>query len=132
MSRAEANERFVREFYELFAKGDAQQLASVFAEDFLFIPAGKKASLAQPRLGPRAIFEFMRRQLELTGGSWVPRPYDVVAGDRHVAVLVVVEATRADRRCTFHLVHVWRIIAGVAQELHSYVDNQYLYDEFLS
>jgi ketosteroid isomerase-like protein len=132
LSLADANERFVRDFYQLFARGDAERAAHLFADDFLFIPAGKRAALAQPRRGSREIFEFTRRQMEVTQGTWIPRPYDIVAGDRHVVVLVVVEATRGPRRCTFRLVHVWTIVDDVARELHSYVDDQYLYDEFLA
>lgn len=84
MTNAQANEHLVRRFYELFSQGDAGSMAHLFAEDFLFVPAGKKSPLARPRSGPQEIFEFTREQMELTGGTWIPRPYDILATDRHV------------------------------------------------
>jgi ketosteroid isomerase-like protein len=132
MTNAETNERFVRHFYELFARGEADGLGHLFADDFLFVPAGKRSPLARPRRGPREIFEFTREQMELTGGTWIPRPYDVLATARHVVVLVTVTATRDGQTCQFNLVHVWHFANGLARELRSYVDDQYLYDQFLS
>lgn len=41
-------------------------------------------------------------------------------------------ATRQGQSCQFRLVHVWHLVDGIARELRSYVDDQYLYDQFLS
>jgi ketosteroid isomerase-like protein len=107
-------------------------VAHLFADDFLFIPAGKHNQLAGPRRGAREILRFTEQQMDLTGGTWIPRPYDILAGDDHVAVLVQVQAVRDGRSVQFHLVHVWHIERGMATALHSYVDDQYVYDEFFS
>ena len=126
------NERFVRDFYALFARGDATALTHRFAEDFVFVPAGRNSPLAGPRRGPAEIFEFTRQQLEWTRGTWIPRPYDIAVGERHVVVLVTVTASRGTTTHEFRLVHVWRFEGGLARELRSYVDDQYAYDAFLS
>jgi ketosteroid isomerase-like protein len=132
MSTAAENERLVRQFYELFAKGEMNNVAHLFSPDFVFVPAGKQSLLAGVRRGPEEILRFTEQQMEMTDGTWVPRPYDVLAGDRHVAVLVTVTATRRGRSVQFRLVHVWQIEDGVARELRSYVDDQYRYDEFFT
>lgn len=130
MNHAAANEQLVRRFYELFAKAEMESVAHLFAPDFLFVPAGKHNVLAGVRRGPEEILQFTKQQMALTNDTWIPRPYDVLAGDRHVSVLVIVTATRNGRSVQFRLVHVWRIEDGVARELRSYVDDQYRYDEF--
>jgi ketosteroid isomerase-like protein len=130
VTNASKNEQLVRRFYELFAKAEMGSVAHLFAPDFVFVPAGKHNLLAGARRGPEEILQFTEQQMALTDGTWVPRPYDVLAGDRHVSVLVTVTATRNGRSVQFRLVHVWRIEDGVARELRSYVDDQYRYDEF--
>jgi ketosteroid isomerase-like protein len=129
---ASENERIVRLFYDLFAQGQMDQVAHLFSPEFLFVPAGKRSVLAGTRVGPQEILAFTERQMALTGATWIPRPYDILAGERHVAVLVTVTATRAGRSAHFRLVHVWRIEDGIARELRSYVDDQYAYDQFFS
>jgi ketosteroid isomerase-like protein len=109
-----------------------QSLAHLFAEDFLFIPAGKDCQLAGPRRGADEILRFTERQSVLTDGTWVPRPRDMLASDEHAAVLVDVTATRRGSTREFRLVHVWQIHAGRATELRSYVDDQYAYDAFFA
>jgi ketosteroid isomerase-like protein len=131
-ARAADNERIVRQFYDLFAKGEMAAVAHLFSPEFLFVPAGKRGVLAGTHVGPQEILTFTERQMALTGGTWVPRPYDVLAGERHVAVLVTVTATRDGKSVLFRLVHVWRIEDGIARELRSYVDDQYGYDQFFS
>jgi ketosteroid isomerase-like protein len=126
------NIAFIQRFYELFARGEMHTTTSMFSEDFLFMPAGKYGQLAGPRRGPQALLSFTEQQMELTGGTWIPRPYDILASDAHVAVLVDVQATRGERTVQFRLVHVWHFKGGVATGLHSYVDDQYLYDEFFA
>jgi ketosteroid isomerase-like protein len=126
------NIAFIQRFYELFARGETHTLASMFSQDFLFMPAGKHSQLAGPRRGPEALLCFTEQQMELTGGTWIPRPYDILASEDHIAVLVEVRATRGERTEQFHLVHVWHIQGGRATGLHSYVDDQYLYDEFFA
>jgi ketosteroid isomerase-like protein len=123
---------FLREFYSGFERGDLQTLARLVSPDFLFVPAGKDNPLAGERRGPGAMLDFARKQLEMTEGTWIPRPYDVLVGRDHAAVLVRVDAKRGERRCTFHLVHVWRIVQGVGTELRSLVDDLYAYDSFMS
>lgn len=130
MNRAAENEQLVRRFYELFANAEMESVAHLFAPDFVFVPAGKHNVLAGVRRGPEEILQFTEQQMALTDDTWVPRPYDVLAGDLHVSVLVIVTATRNGRSVQFRLVHVWRIEDGVARELRSYVDDQYRYDEF--
>lgn len=126
------NVQLISRFYERFARGEMHTVADAFAEDFLFIPAGKRNPLAGPRRGAPEILRFTAQQMELTGGTWVPRPEDILAGDEHVAVLVRVQATRNGRAEQFRLVHVWRVEGGRATELRSYVDDQYRYDRFFS
>ena len=53
--------------------------------------------------------------MDLTDGTWIPRPYDLLAGDRHVAVLVTVTATRDGRSKHFRLVHVRWIEGGLVE-----------------
>src|SRR5262249_15534911 len=68
----------VGRFYGLFARGEMHTMADYFAEDFLFIPAGKHNQLAGPRRGAGEILRFTARQMELTDGTWIPRPYDLL------------------------------------------------------
>lgn len=122
----------LRRFYGAFERGDLQGLAALVSSDFLFVPAGRHGPLAGARRGPEAMLGFARLQLELTGGTWVPRPYDLLLGESHAAVLVEVSARRADRARVFRLIHVWRIEGGVAVELRSCAEEPYEYDAFFS
>jgi ketosteroid isomerase-like protein len=124
------NVEFVQRFYELFARGEMHNLAHLFADDFVFMPAGKHCWLAGPRVGADELLRFTEQQSELTNGTWVPRPYDILASDEHAAVLVTVNATRNGHSHDFHLVHLWQIHDGRATQLRSYVDDQYAYDDF--
>jgi ketosteroid isomerase-like protein len=126
------NVAFVKRFYELFGRGEVRTASSMFADDFLFVPAGKKCQLAAPRRGASEMLKFTELQSALTGGTWIPCPYDVLASDNHAVVLVTVTASRNGHRHEFRLAHVWRIESGRATELHSYVDDQYAYDEFFA
>ena len=126
----QANIEFVRRFYGRFAAGELHTLGELLDDEFSFVPAGKNCPLAQPCRGLAEFFRFAERQRELTGGTWMPQPYDILASDDHAAVLVSVTASRGVIERSFRLVHVWRIRDGRGTELRSYVDDQYAYDTF--
>jgi ketosteroid isomerase-like protein len=126
------NIEFVDHFYNLFARGEMRALAHLFADDFLFVPAGKDCQIAGPRRGFNELVRFTEQQSTLTNGTWMPRARDILASDDHAAVLVTVAATRGGRTREFRLVHVWRIHQNRAVELRSYVEDQYAYDEFFA
>src|SRR4051812_14483103 len=88
------NIAFVQRFYDLFGKGEMGALAHLFDRDFLFMPAGRHCVLAGPRRGADELMRFTQQQAELTDGTWIPRPYDILASNEHAAVLVTVTATR--------------------------------------
>jgi ketosteroid isomerase-like protein len=126
------NVEFILCFYDLFARGEMQRASELLSDDFVFFPAGKHCKLAGRRYGARGIMEFTQLQRDLTHSTWVPRPYDALASDNHVAVLVTVTATRNGCTREFHLVHVWQIANHHATELRSHVDDQYAYDQFFA
>lgn len=128
---AHPNEDLLRRGYQAFAKGDADTLSGLFADDIVWHVPGR-SPLAGEYRGREAVFGLFAKLAEMTGGTFKLDVHDVLAGDEHGVVLAVATAEREGKRLESRTTHVWHLRDGKATEFWSQAEDLYAADEFWS
>jgi len=120
----------IRDGYAAFAKGDFAVLNDLFAEDLLWHDAGRNQTSGDYR-GRDAVYGFLGKLMEVTGGSFHIDLHAVFADDEHGVALVVITASRGGRSVKVNQAHVFHMRDGKAVEFWNPSTDQYAYDEVL-
>lgn len=112
---AHANEDMLRKAYADFSRGDLQGYLSVCTEDFLFHTPGSNRVAGDYR-GPDGLLTLVGKVMELTGGQFQESVEDILANDRHAAVLVVHRFSRDGEPKEYQATHLYRISNGKLAE----------------
>src|SRR4051794_40185031 len=105
---AHPNESVLQQGYEAFAKRDADQLFSLFADDVAFHIPGHSPISGSHR-GKDEVLRLFHRLDELTGGTLALELQHVLADTEFGVALVLATAEREDRAYEGRDVHVWRM-----------------------
>ena len=87
----------VREAFAAFNRGDVEAMRPFIAEDIVWHVGGDHPLSGDYR-GRDALFEYVGKVLELTGGTLTAEPLDVLVNDRHAGVFQRVTGERDGRK----------------------------------
>ena len=117
-----ANIEVIRRAYQAFADGDLATLRGLWTEDIIFHIKGL-ADLDGDYRGPDAVFAFMARLAEETGGTFRQDVHAILANDEHSATMLTVHAERNGASRSSDLVHLSHMREGKTAELWvAYID----------
>jgi ketosteroid isomerase-like protein len=88
----------IRDLVAAFRAGDVAAIRAAIAPDATWHFPGRRGALAGHHAGHEAIFAFLGRVVELTGGTFELDVEDVLANDRRGVVLFRGRARRGDGR----------------------------------
>jgi ketosteroid isomerase-like protein len=117
--------------YEAFAKGDMATLTGIFGEDAVWHQSGTSPLSGEYR-SRDAVFAFLARFAELSGGTFRVELHDVLANDEHGVALSRETASRQGKQLDSPSVQVYHIRDGKIREAWSVQQDQRRYDEFWS
>jgi ketosteroid isomerase-like protein len=81
------NERLLRKLFDTFRRGDREKSVTLFTDDAVFAYPGLGALHGEWR-GRAGILNLWAEQDRCSGNRFRPEPPDLVAGDRHVFLMV--------------------------------------------
>jgi len=122
------NEDIVRRAYGAFTEGDTEVLRQVFSDGIIFRIPGKSPMAGEYR-GRDAVFGYLGKVMDRSGGTFEVEVHDVVANEEHAIGLTVHRGSHGGRQATFRSVHVWHVSDGRLTELWEYPE-QPAFDEF--
>jgi uncharacterized protein len=120
----------IRDGYAAFAKGDFAALNDLFAEDVLWHVDGRN-QLAGDYSGRDAVFEFFRKLMEVTEGSFQVDVHAVLADDEHGVAMVITTASRSGKSIEIKDVHVMHMRDGRILEYWNASTDEYAFDELI-
>jgi hypothetical protein len=122
----------IRTLFAAFEAGDADAVARAFADDVVWHFPGRAGRLAGDHRGPAAVFAFLAKVPELTGGTFRLDLVDVLANDRFGVAMFRGTASRDDKRLDNPTCLTMRIESGKVVELWEFVWDLYHVDDFWS
>lgn len=122
------NEELVRKAYGAFAEDDMDLLRQLLADDIIFRIPGTSPVAGEYR-GRDAVFGYLGKVMDRSGGTFRLELHDVIANDEHVVGLTIQSGTRNLIHTTLRSVHVWHVQDGQLTELLEYPE-QPAFDEF--
>ena len=125
-----ANAVLVRRLFQAFREGDLATIQATVGDDVVWHFPGRTGGLAGDHHGREAVFRFLGRVMELSGGTFQLELLDVVANDRRAVALFRGHATRNDRALDNPTCLHMRIATGRIVELWEFVWDLYHVDEF--
>jgi uncharacterized protein len=126
---AHPNEDLIRKGYESFAVGDMAALSDLFADDIIWHAPGRN-QLAGTLRGKEELFDYLKKFVELTGGTFKLEIHTVLADDEHVVVLARATGEREGRTLDDNGVQVFHVKNGKITEQWLYPGDVYAGDEF--
>lgn len=125
----EDNAEVAREAFAAFAARDLERLSRVLAEDVSWHTPGTGV-LAGDYHGRAEVLGYLRRALELTGGTQQVQPVDLLIGRDHVAALVEVTGERGGRVLADRAVQLLAFRDGQIAMRRLYPSDQEAFDRF--
>lgn len=119
----------MRRIFDAFASGDGFRLRDVFAEDAVWTVPGEGVMAGTFR-GRDAIFRFLARLRQETGGTYRSRLVDVLASDERAAALYRASGERHGRRLDLDQVLLFRLRDGFVSEVLALPSDAQAFDEF--
>jgi hypothetical protein len=124
------NEYLVRNLFDAFLRGDVVTIYASMAEDAVWHFPGRKGQLAGDHRGREAIFAFLAKPAELTGGYFTVELIDVLANDENAVAIFRAIGERDGRELNNHNCLRMRIEDGKIVEFWEFVWDLYKTDEF--
>lgn len=124
---AHPNEDLMRRGYEAFSAGDLDTVMSIFADDIAW-HIGGDSELAGDYKGHQEVLGFFGKLMELSEGTFRLSVHDILANDRHAAVLVDFHVERGGRSLDSKEVHAWHVSGGKATEFWGFPEDQAAFD----
>ncbi len=128
MSAAE-NTVVVRRIFEAFSRRDPFALRELFAPDARWTVPGN-GTMGGVYRGREAIFRFLGRLPKETDGTYRSELVDVLASDGRAAALYRASGIRGDRTLDLDQVLLFRLEAGVVQEVLALPTDPAAFEEF--
>ncbi len=125
------NAELIRGGYEAFAQGDVPAVMERLADDIVWHIGGRNV-LAGDYHGHDGVMEFFGKLMEVSGGTFGLTIHEVAATDRHVFVIVDIDAERDGTPYKGNAVHVWHIADGKVEQFRAIPVDAYAEDEFWS
>ena len=125
------NAELIRGGYDAFAEGDVPAVMERLADDIVW-HIGGRSLLAGEYHGHDGVTEFFGKLMDMSGGTFKLAVHDVAATDRHVFVIVDIDAERDGKPYKANAVHVWHIADGKAEQFRAISVDAYADDEFWS
>lgn len=121
-----------RRAYEAFAKGDLQAVGDFMADDILWHVGGTNV-LAGDYRGKEAVFGFLGRLMQETGGTFKAEVHAILADDEHSAALVTQTAERNGKHIEYRAANISHTDSeGRVTEFWAFPENSQELDEFFS
>ena len=127
---ASENEALVRRMIAALQARDVAALGEVLTDDVVYHFPGR-GPLAGTYRGKPEILGVFRRFGEVLGPIQV-HTHDVLAGDEHVAELVVNSAERNGRRHEWRAIRLYHFRDGLISEVWVLLEDPYALDEFMT
>ena len=96
-----------KDYVQLFADGQLDQLRDFYSEDVVWHVGGRHP-LSGDYSGRDALFSYFDRVRELTGGTLKLEPESIVASDRYTAMFTRVTAQRDEKSLDVVLAQIYR------------------------
>jgi ketosteroid isomerase-like protein len=126
------NAERARRGYEAFASGDMDTVSEQMSDDIVWHVGGKN-SISGDYKGKEAVFGFLGRLVQETGGTLHQEVHDVLANDEHVVVLLQTGAERNGVRSDQRAVDVMHVDAdGKIAEFWRFPEDSAAIDEMWS
>ena len=126
-----ANALLLEKLYADFAKGDFESVLAVCADQITFQVPGK--SRLSGKFDKSSFSKgFAAKMMELSGGTVQLEVHDILASDRHAAVLATDRLTRNGKAVEYRTVHIWRFENGKPVAWYEYPRDLYQYDTIWS
>ena len=126
-----SNEQVVRRHAGALSRGDMASALEDYDDDLVLHYPGRNAVSGDYR-GKEELVKFLRRVVELTGGTFRVEVHDVLANDDHIALLGRLHAERDGRSFDWTSVDTFHVRDGKITEHWIHEGDQYLVDELLS
>jgi uncharacterized protein len=123
------NEALVRRIFSAFEQRDAFSLRDLFAESATWVVTGSGVMAGTFR-GRGEILSFLGRLPRETAGTYGSRLIDVLASDDRAAALYRASGERDGRRLDLDQVLLFRIKAGIVEEVLALPTDPVAFDTF--
>jgi uncharacterized protein len=121
--------RVLRSAYEAFRERDLDTLGRVLADDILWHVPGRN-QLSGDITGRDQVLDLLRRQVELSDGTFRPEIHEVIGSGEHAVGLIRVTGEREGRSLDVNVTQVVHVHDGRITELWAMPADQYAVDEF--
>jgi ketosteroid isomerase-like protein len=118
----------LRTGYDAFAKGDFPALDALFAEDIHWESPGRN-QLSGTYEGRAAVYDFFRRLMEVTEGTFRVEVHKIFADDSDAVVVATSSGRRGQVSAETLDAHVWRLRGGRTTHFRIASSDQYAVDE---
>lgn len=126
------NAERIRSLFAAFEHGDLEAINDVLPETATWHFPGNRGRLAGTHRGRNAIFAFLTKVMELTGGNFRLELIDVLANDDNAVAIFRGHGRRNDRDFDNHTCLRMRLDHGRVVELWEFVWDLYDVDDFWS
>ena len=123
------NEDVVRRIFDAFTRKQGFALRELFAADAVWTVPGDGA-MAGVHRGREAIFRFLARLSNETGGTYSSRLLDVLASDERAAALYRASGERHGRRLDLDQVLLFRLEDGLVREVLALPSDPAAFEDF--
>jgi ketosteroid isomerase-like protein len=120
----------VRRLYDALTARDVSFLAESLADTIYVVPGDN--IIAGTYKGAQETLGLLAKSQQLTDGTLMIHPHDVVGGAKHVVGLDRVTAKRGDKRLDMTRCLVAHVVDGKPAQIWVVVNDQYTFDEFWS
>ncbi len=114
----------LRTVYETVSNGDMDTLMNALTDDIAWHVSGR-SPVSGDYSGKNEVLGFFGKMFELYGGTLSVEVLDILAGDRHAAVLTRERATHAGTPLEFRAIHEFEIRDGKLARFTSFEDDTY-------
>jgi ketosteroid isomerase-like protein len=125
------NAVLLEKLYADFAKGDLQSVLNACADEVTFNVPGK-SKIAGKFTKKNFVQDFVMKLGELSNGTIRADIHDILASDRHAAVLATDQLVRGGKTIEFRSVHIWRFEGGKPVAWYVYPRDLYQFDAIWS
>lgn len=122
------NAVLLEKLYANFAEGNLQAVLDACSDEVTFNVPGK-SRIAGKFTKKNFIQDFVMKLGELSGGTIRADIHDILASDRHAAVLATDTLMRDGKKIEFRSVHIWRFDGGKPVAWYVYPRDLYQFDE---
>jgi uncharacterized protein len=119
----------VQRFLDAYAANDEEGMAAFLADDIVWHVGGDHPHSGDYQ-GRDEVLGYFAEMKTVTSGTLTLEPIEILASDRHAAILMAVVGTRGDRRIDATLFEAFTIHDGRCVEFWSLADDQDQIDEF--